>query len=85
MLKRPTGFGDMEHLDRYYRDCVIGGPGAFMVPVRDRNQFAEAIKTKIIREIAGLAPEPRIIPAQAEPAIDCATRQGGYYWRDQGP
>jgi hypothetical protein len=54
MLKRPTGFGDMEHLDRYYRDCVIGGPGAFLVPVRDRAQFANAIRTKILREIAGL-------------------------------
>ncbi|HEY8382567.1 MAG TPA: DUF1194 domain-containing protein [Microvirga sp.] len=86
MLKRPTGFGDMEHLDRYYRDCVIGGVGAFTVPVRERQHFADAIKTKIIREIAGFAPAPRIIPAQAEPAIDCATRQGGgYYWRNQGP
>ena len=52
MLKRPTGFGDMENLDRYYHDCVIGGPGAFIVPVRERSQFAEAIRTKIIREIA---------------------------------
>jgi hypothetical protein len=52
MLKRPTGFGDMENLDQYYRECVIGGPGAFLVPVRERSQFAEAIRTKIIREIA---------------------------------
>ena len=28
-----------------------------MIPVRERHQFAEAIKTKIIREIAGAAPE----------------------------
>jgi hypothetical protein len=54
MLKRPTGFGDMENLDHYYQDCVIGGAGAFLVPVRERQQFAEAIKTKILREIAGL-------------------------------
>jgi hypothetical protein len=37
--------------DLYYRDCVIGGPGAFMVPVRERDQFVEAVKTKLIREI----------------------------------
>ncbi len=52
MLKRPTGFGDMPDLDHYFEDCVIGGPGAFLVPIRDRNQIAEATRTKIIREIA---------------------------------
>jgi hypothetical protein len=56
LLNRPRNYSDVENLDDYYRDCVIGGPGAFMIPVRERHQFAEAIKTKIIREIAGLAP-----------------------------
>jgi hypothetical protein len=37
MLKRPSGMGDMEHLDVYFRDCVIGGAGAFVVPVRERH------------------------------------------------
>jgi Protein of unknown function (DUF1194) len=75
MLKRPTGFGDMEHLDRYYRDCVIGGPGAFIVPVRERHQFAEAIEAKIVREIAGLASEPLIRRIQFESPMDCSARQ----------
>jgi hypothetical protein len=75
MLKRPSGFGDMEHLDLYYRDCVIGGQGAFLVPVRERPQFVEAIKSKIIREIAGLEPEPLVQRAQASPSVDCATRR----------
>jgi len=83
MLKRPTGFGDMENLDQYYRDCVIGGPGAFIVPVRERQQFAEAIKTKILREIAGLAPDPLLHHAQAELPVNCGARGG--YWRNQGP
>jgi hypothetical protein len=82
MLKRPTGFGDMEHLDWYYRDCVIGGQGAFLLPVREREQFAEAIKTKIVREIAGLSPQPLLQPAQAAPAVDCTTRGG---WRQYNP
>jgi hypothetical protein len=84
MLKRPTGYGDMENLDLYYRDCVIGGQGAFIVPVRERQQFADAIRTKIIREIAGPAPDPLIRPAQAEQPIDCAARRG-YNWRGMGP
>ena len=31
--------------------------GAFMVPVREREQFLQAIKTKILLEIAGLEPQ----------------------------
>ena len=66
MLKRATSYWDVTELDVYYRDCVIGGPGAFTVPVRERDQFPQAIKTKIIMEIAGLAPpEPLIKRAQA--------------------
>ena len=58
MLKRPSSYWDVVDLDVYYRDCVIGGPGAFTVPVRDRDEFVKAIKTKIIREVADWMPEP---------------------------
>jgi hypothetical protein len=69
MLNRPNGgFPEVEHLDEYYTDCVIGGPGAFVIPIRERSQFIEAIRTKILLEIA-LAPitewPARVIPAQA--------------------
>lgn len=60
------------NLDVYYRDCVIGGQGAFMVPVRDPAQFKDAIKTKIIMEIAGLTPEPPLLHrAQAQGTTNC--------------
>jgi hypothetical protein len=72
-LKRPEGVGGMVDLDLYFRDCVIGGPGAFMIPVRERQQFAAAIRTKIIREIASTPADPIIWKAQSEPpAVDCA-------------
>jgi hypothetical protein len=71
MLKRPSGYWDLANLDRYYEACVIGGPGAFMVPVRERNQFAPAIRTKIVREIAGLEPDGRVQKAQTGAPIDC--------------
>jgi Protein of unknown function (DUF1194) len=71
MLKRPTSSWNIEGLDLYFRDCVIGGPGAFMIPVRERHQFAEAIKTKIIREIAGRTPKAILVPAQVQPSRDC--------------
>lgn len=72
MLKRPTGFGDIESLDLYYQDCVIGGPGAFIVPVREARHFAEAIRTKLVREIAGRTePEPLIRPVQERERMNC--------------
>jgi hypothetical protein len=39
-------------LDTYYADNVIGGPGAFMIPARDYDTFADAILKKLITEIA---------------------------------
>lgn len=39
----------------YYRDCVIGGSGSFMMPVRERADFKKALKAKMILEIAGIA------------------------------
>jgi hypothetical protein len=73
MLKRLSGRGDLEDLDLYFRDCVIGGPGAFMIPGRERQHFAEAIKIKIIREIAGSQ------RAHATPLLDCTTSGNPYY------
>jgi hypothetical protein len=43
-------------LDRYYHDYVIGGPGAFMIPVADYKDFAEAVAKKLILEIAAGPP-----------------------------
>lgn len=81
MLRRP-GYLDIQDLDAYFRDCVIGGAGAFMVPVRDRDQFPQAIRTKILLEIAGLAPpEPAIRRVQAQTRSDCLV--GEQQWRDR--
>jgi len=41
-------------LDIYYRDHVIGGPGAFMVPVANYDNFADAVLKKLINEIAAV-------------------------------
>ena len=66
MIKRPGGFAAIENLDVYYEDCVIGGPGAFVVVVRSAGQFTEAIRRKLVLEIAGGAR-----------AGDCAPRRRG--------
>jgi 1,6-anhydro-N-acetylmuramate kinase len=81
MLRKP-GYLDIVDLDFYYRDCVIGGQGAFMVPAREREQFQQAIKTKIMLEVAGLMPEhPLVQRAQTAPPTNCLV--GETQWRDR--
>jgi hypothetical protein len=49
MVKEPSSSTtDIDNLDWYYEDCVIGGPGSFVVPIKDPEQFKEAIRTKLI-------------------------------------
>ena len=59
---------DVPDLDLYYEDCVVGGAGAFVIPVRSTAEFARAIKTKLVLEVAGLrlpsGPQP--VPARAQ-------------------
>src|SRR5262249_56587966 len=77
MLKRQVGYGmwekQFENLDVYYEDCVIGGPGSFVIPIKERSQFKEATRQKLVLEIARRTPEQRGIPAQARrPRGDCS-------------
>ena len=85
-----TGAYDVNNLDRYYSDCVIGGPGAFMIPVNDWTQFPEAIRRKLVQELAGPASprwaaddtaHPPVILAQDKPVADCQV--GEKMWRDR--
>ncbi len=39
-------------LEQYYRDNVIGGPGAFVVPIDDFKSFGEAMMRKLVKEVA---------------------------------
>jgi hypothetical protein len=78
MLKEPiSSMIDLPDLDIYYQDCVIGGPGAFLVPVRKPHQFADAIRTKLLLEVAGVAPRgiplpaDVVMPAQNKPRVSC--------------
>lgn len=52
---RPTfGRAPPIPLDIYYRESVIGGQGAFMIAAEDFEAFGNAVRRKLIREIAGL-------------------------------
>jgi len=86
MLKRPyKGTMDMDNLDEYYEDCVIGGPGAFVIPIREREKFIEATRTKLVLEVAGRQPDPQIVLTASRARVSCTIgermwqeRWGGY-------
>jgi hypothetical protein len=72
MVKRPNGFYSIAALDIYYEDCVIGGPGAFLVPVQSSDMFASAIRRKLVLEIADSP--PTLLPAAEtvkKTRVDC--------------
>jgi hypothetical protein len=83
MLKRANaGTMDIKNLDVYYEDCVVGGPGAFVVPIRERSKFIEATRTKLVLEVAGRQPEPHVIRTSVQaPRISCNI--GETMWRDR--
>ena len=83
MVKEPSySTMDIDNLDFYYEDCVIGGPGAFVVTIKDREKFKEAIRTKLVLEVAGRTPERRIIPvAEKDPRVSCMI--GEKIWQDR--
>ncbi|MFA1624662.1 DUF1194 domain-containing protein [Rhizobium mongolense] len=67
--------------DRYYADCVIGGPGSFVLPVRKIEDFAVAVRRKLVMEISGLTPPAAVRKIAGDvPATDCLI--GEKQWQD---
>jgi hypothetical protein len=83
MVKEPSySTMDIDNLDFYYEDCVIGGPGSFVVSIKDRDKFKEAIRTKLLLEVADRSPERQIVPvADKEPRVSCLI--GEKIWQDR--
>jgi hypothetical protein len=83
MVKEPSySTMDIDNLDWYYEDCVIGGPGSFVVSIKDRDKFKEAIRTKLLLEVAGRTPERPVVPvAEKEPRVSCLI--GEKIWQDR--
>ncbi|MDY8109988.1 DUF1194 domain-containing protein [Fulvimarina sp. 2208YS6-2-32] len=82
----------IDDLDRYYEACVIGGPGAFVVPVHDWPQFPAAVRRKLVLELALDWPidtqDPRarsnaapIVATKASGSVDC--RIGETLWQQR--
>jgi hypothetical protein len=83
MVKEPSySTMDIDNLDFYYEDCVIGGPGSFVIAIKDRDKFKDAIRSKLLLEVAGRTPERRIVPvADKEPRVPCLI--GEKIWQDR--
>ena len=65
-----------KNLDIYYEDCVIGGAGAFVIPIQEREKFKEATRTKLVLEIAGRQPpSARHSGVGGRPRISCTDRR----------
>jgi hypothetical protein len=83
MVKEPSySTMDIDNLDYYYEDCVIGGPGSFVVTIKDRDKFKEAIRTKLLLEVAGRTPDRWVVPVVGkEPRVNCMI--GEKIWQDR--
>ncbi|MGI9365012.1 MAG: DUF1194 domain-containing protein [Rhizobiaceae bacterium] len=65
---------NLDDLDEYYRQCVIGGPASFVIPVLDWEQFPTAVRHKLVQELAGLPSSPVVRAAfhsKPAPSYDC--------------
>jgi hypothetical protein len=70
IMLRPSA--SLVGLDIYYADCVIGGPGAFVLPVRKPEELGEAIRRKLVLDLASGNGSDTIIPVQdRERTTDC--------------
>ena len=79
-------------LDIYYSNCVIGGPGAFIIPVNAWEQFPEAVRRKLVLELAGDMPmihkaawlsskQLPVMTAENKPEYDCLS--GERIWQQR--
>ncbi len=71
ILVRPSG--TVSDLDRYYAECVIGGPGSFVLPIRNASEFSTAIRRKLILEVSGAPPPVTVLKAQSAPRAYCTS------------
>lgn len=74
----------LDDLDRYYRDCVIGGPASFVIPVLEWEHFPAAVQRKLVLDLVRMdrlrEDLPRMMPADGAAPYDCLI--GEKIWDD---
>ena len=78
LMLRPSGAPG--GLDKYYADCVIGGPGSFVLPVYKIEDFATAVRRKLVLEVSGLDPHSFSHRIADQAKTDCMI--GERQWQD---
>ncbi|MEM6550155.1 MAG: DUF1194 domain-containing protein [Pseudomonadota bacterium] len=71
-LMTREGMGDQFHLDdldEYYRQCVTTGPTSFLIPVLRWEDFPDAVRRKLVLELAG--EQPSAAPLHPVEGYDC--------------
>ncbi|MEM6422608.1 MAG: DUF1194 domain-containing protein, partial [Pseudomonadota bacterium] len=71
-LMTREGMGDQFHLDdldEYYRQCVITGPTSFVIPVLRWEDFPQAVRRKLVLELADR--RPAATPLRRVEGYDC--------------
>lgn len=74
----------LDDLDEYYRQCVIGGPTAFVIPVLEWDHFPEAVRRKLVLELVS-NDTPTALPApeiRARPVAGYDCLVGEKIWRN---
>ena len=64
----------LDDLDDYYRHCVIGGLGSFVIPVKEWQEFPTAVRRKLVLELAGETSLPVIktaVTGKTADGYDC--------------
>jgi hypothetical protein len=51
-------------LAKYYRDNVVGGPGAFVMEAKNFDSFGQAIIAKMIAEVAQTGQTPKTLASK---------------------
>lgn len=81
IMLRPSGTSS--GLDKYYAECVAGGPGSFVLPVHKIDDFAIAVRRKLVMEVSDANPYPDVPTIRriaATPPDDCLI--GERQWQD---
>lgn len=73
LMTRGGGFPhlQLDDLDVYYRACVTGGPSSFVLPVTRWEDFAAAVRRKLVLELAGQAAVVTLAQFAPLPEYDC--------------
>lgn len=71
MTENSSSRWGIDDLDAYYWNCVVGGPGAFVIPVLEWEDFPMAVRRKLVLELVG--PPEAVWPVQTmrDPGYDC--------------